>query len=512
MSGGTTNRRLIEQLTNFFQNTAMEKVDGKLMPSRTGCGHYWVPYTDIQEEGVWRNSYTNQPMNITDWGGKEPNGKRTENCARLQMSWDPPHQWRDTPCYRHLCFMCERQSQPILRLRGLCKDSFLFNLFTPVNDGEKGAFGYLGLSSTNINFNTTSNLWVAKKIDDPEVWTWATNGATQASAALGTSEWVVYNDSRKCSADFSYKVLLTLTSCSRTEFTCKDGSCISMDVRCDGRVNCKDKSDEEGCVTAKILSSYSKEMSPPPLPGENQTKVVISVKLAAILKLDEIGETIEIKYVLLATWSDPGLTFYNLKRNANQNILSPAERTSIWVPKVILDNTKAEEQSVLDRKSIMRILPNENFTHTRTDMHHYQNLRIFSGEDSKVEMSRVYKTKFICLYNMAWYPFDSQTCSLDFKLDVTESAFVLLDTGFLNYSGPVDLTQYFVKDTKMAHYDKGVRVSIFFGRRLLSNILTVYVPTVLLNVMGHVTVYFKPFFFEAIITVNLTVMLVLTTM
>ena len=58
----------------------------------------------------------------------------------------------------------------------------------------------------------------------------------------------------------------------------------------------------------------------------------------------------------------------------------------------------------------------------------------------------------------------------------------------------------------------GVRVDVVLGRRILSNILTVYVPTILLNLMGHVTVYFKPFFFEAIITVNLTVMLVLTTM
>ena len=124
----------------------------------------------------------------------------------------------------------------------------------------------------------------------------------------------------------------------------------------------------------------------------------------------------------------------------------------------------------------------------------------------------MYETEFICLYSMAWYPFDSQTCSLDFKLDVTATAFVRLDTGFLDYSGPVDLTQYFVRNTAMEHYEKGVRVKIVFGRRLLSNILTVYVPTILLNVMGHVTVYFKPFFFEAIITVNLTVMLVLTTM
>ena len=77
----------------------------------------------------------------------------------------------------------------------------------------------------------------------------------------------------------------------------------------------------------------------------------------------------------------------------------------------------------------------------------------------------------------------------------------------------------------------GMRVTIKLGRRLLSTILTVYLPTLLLNVIGHTTVYFKPFFFEvskyllltnqiqfhhvhlqAIISVNLTVMLVLTTM
>merc|ERR1719495_1437323 len=59
---------------------------------------------------------------------------------------------------------------------------------------------------------------------------------------------------------------------------------------------------------------------------------------------------------------------------------------------------------------------------------------------------------------------------------------------------------------------RGVKVFVKLGRRLLSNTLTVYLPTILLNLIGHLTVYFKPFFFEAIITVNLTVMLVITTM
>ena len=59
---------------------------------------------------------------------------------------------------------------------------------------------------------------------------------------------------------------------------------------------------------------------------------------------------------------------------------------------------------------------------------------------------------------------------------------------------------------------KGVRISITLGRRLLGVFLTVYFPTVLLNLIGHITNFFKPFFFEAVVTVNLTCMLVLTTM
>ena len=45
-------------------------------------------------------------------------------------------------------------------------------------------------------------------------------------------------------------------------------------------------------------------------------------------------------------------------------------------------------------------------------------------------------------------------------------------------------------------------------RRLLGTALTVYIPTVLLIIISHMTNYFKPFFFEAVVSVNLTVMLV----
>ena len=57
-----------------------------------------------------------------------------------------------------------------------------------------------------------------------------------------------------------------------------------------------------------------------------------------------------------------------------------------------------------------------------------------------------------------------------------------------------------------------VWAEIVLGRRLLSTILTVYVPTFLLNVISYATNFFKDFFFEAVVSVNLTTMLVITTM
>jgi hypothetical protein len=367
---GVTNRREAEDLTRFFRRTVLKKTDGQWKPYEEGCISYWLPYSDQREEGVWTDQNTDKPIQYTEWNPGQPNGRESENCVFVLQTRSPERQqWIDTNCDNSnkwgVCPICERASQPILRLRGLCSDSKLVDIFTPVNNGPKGEFGYLGLgnantiNSVNIDYNSTSFLWVATKINDPRVWTWATSAASKGSGLLGTSEWTVYNDSRECNPDFSYKAILTFTGCSSSEFTCMDGSCVQMKNRCDGRVDCGDNSDEIGCTTTVILSSYSKAINPPPLPGDQQARVTLSVKLEAILKLSELEEMMYVKYILLARWTDLGLNFHNLKKNANKNILTEDERSRIWVPKVIFKNTKATETTILDRNSIIRILAND---------------------------------------------------------------------------------------------------------------------------------------------------------
>ena len=83
--------------------------------------------------------------------------------------------------------------------------------------------------------------------------------------------------------------------------------------------------------------------------------------------------------------------------------------------------------------------------------------------------------------------------------------------------GPTELTQYFIRNTrifkmKLSTKENAIIMEVVLGRRLLGNFLTIFIPTFLLNVIGHSTNFFKSFFFEAVVTVNLTVLLVLVTM
>ena len=72
--------------------------------------------------------------------------------------------------------------------------------------------------------------------------------------------------------------------------------------------------------------------------------------------------------------------------------------------------------------------------------------------------------------------------------------------GELMFSGPKELTQYFVKSFEIrkekVKSKAAVVISITLGRRLLGTFLTIFFPTILLNVIGYSTNHFKAFFFE----------------
>ena len=59
---------------------------------------------------------------------------------------------------------------------------------------------------------------------------------------------------------------------------------------------------------------------------------------------------------------------------------------------------------------------------------------------------------------------------------------------------------------------KGVKMEIKLKRKITSEMMTTYLPSVLLMTITFATTFFKPFFFEAALSVNLTTMLMMTTL
>ena len=132
-----------------------------------------------------------------------------------------------------------------------------------------------------------------------------------------------------------------------------------------------------------------------------------------------------------------------------------------------------------------------------------EDIEVFDGSENTISLSRVYSIKFYCEYNMAWYPFDVQTCHIELIMDGVLENYADLLPGAVNFTGPKELTQYFVQNYKIerktVQTKAAVTVSITLGRRLLGTFLTIFFPTILLNVIGFSTNHsLGTFFFEVL--------------
>ena len=169
-------------------------------------------------------------------------------------------------------------------------------------------------------------------------------------------------------------------------------------------------------------------------------------------------------------------------------------------------------------------------------------------------MNQTYNKKFHCTYLLHHYPFDTQVikvtgnwraqsaglvqiCKVDLQLQKFAQRNVMLIPDSIALLTDTELTQYFIqtwslqynhhgatsKTKNIVHIkykifvslgepEKGLKMEIVFKRRLTNELMTTYLPSALLLLISYATVFFKPFYFEAAVTVNLSLLLVITTL
>ena len=99
------------------------------------------------------------------------------------------------------------------------------------------------------------------------------------------------------------------------------------------------------------------------------------------------------------------------------------------------------------------------------------------------------------------------------SLDMTT---VTLIPAKLKMNQKVDMAIFHLTDWKLARNPskgekEGITMVLTMQRKILSEVMTTYFPSLLLTAITFATTFFKPFFFEAALSVNLTTMLVMTT-
>ena len=157
-------------------------------------------------------------------------------------------------------------------------------------------------------------------------------------------------------------------------------------------------------------------------------------------------------------------------------------------------------------------------------------VEVFKGSENNLQMMQTYTHRFQCNFVLTRYPFDTQAnfnqpflinvlikeCFILMTVNSLDKETVELVSSTLWMEEQLDLTLFHITNFTLGPANasdpkQGVKMVTRMRRKVTTEMMTTYFPTILLMAITYATTFFKPIFFEASLTVNLTTMLVMTT-
>lgn len=297
----------------------------------------WIKDRNDNNNISLKYMYDNSTLSFTSkfpWAAGQPNGKDFQNTIACNSQG-----CYDFNEFDENNFLCELQRFKKFRLRGLCSKTVFDTDYTPTSSYAN--FTWIGSDSSHIKNNDS---WYINVYGSNA---YAVSYADLVNLLIGTTKWKVFKDKR-CSDEEMYEINLSLNACSDEEFNCQNGDCIDIQLRCDGRPDCKDGTDERDCHILNTDSAYNKDVKD----TDETSKMNIHFYLINILDVNEKDGTIRIQFRLVIEWTDSRLCFNNLKEKYFLNKLTEPETSKIWKPSIVLHDTDLLNRNVHEEEIV----------------------------------------------------------------------------------------------------------------------------------------------------------------
>ncbi|XP_063609109.1 uncharacterized protein LOC134783243 isoform X1 [Penaeus indicus] len=480
-----------------------EPFAGVCQPPNHANGFLWIAATDKGEEGHWTD-FEGQPLNYKNFKGTYKYSDL--DCACMLV---PPYveEWDDVKCgslYK-FCVACEedQEAPSVLRMRGLCEQDEKAAWFTlQQRRGEKvllkGFTKYLIYLEEESNKWHLYNMWINRTV--------ATHKVQPGVYPLGVREWVINTSYQVCDKPEGSLITLGLSACYDWEYSCKDGTCIDLDQRCDLRVDCPDKSDEIGCDELLLPEDYLSQRTPPGGHVGGPLGVNLSISLHGFSEINVKDMKLTVEFNLLLSWYDSRLQYQNLKELADINYIKPS---AVWSPTIELTN--ADFLRVDKTSQVLTV--SRNSKPEKDDQSRVCYDKIYEGMKNPLELSHKMNAPFVCNMDLRMFPFDTQHCKLLLTLTSARVDFLHWRHLEVTYLGETFLTEYKVDNitiqkSSIRNYSVA-EVGVTLHRRFWSYVTSAYIPTVMLMLISYASLFCKRENVELRVIMALTTLLVL---